>query len=156
VVHAPIPTLVARSCAIGTEVTDTILVPVDDSPECGRAVEIAGRLAAAHGGRVTVMAAPQRDRSLQRAIAASNRVLIQATGAAPRVVQSLPREQNIPHTAASMGATLVILGAGGTVDDRRVTEQIARHLECSILAVPPTRPGSRHRAGRRRRGVAPG
>jgi nucleotide-binding universal stress UspA family protein len=49
--HAPIPVLVGRWSALGTEVTDTILVPVDASPESSRAVELAGRLVAAHGGR---------------------------------------------------------------------------------------------------------
>src|SRR5215217_6894936 len=30
--HAPVPVLIARWCAPGTDLTDTILVPVDDSP----------------------------------------------------------------------------------------------------------------------------
>jgi hypothetical protein len=41
--HAPIPVLVARWGAIDTKVTDTILVPVEDSPESSRAVKLAGQ-----------------------------------------------------------------------------------------------------------------
>ena len=59
--HAPIPILVARTCPTGTRVTDSILVPVDASAESRCAVELAGRLAAADGATVTILAAPPRD-----------------------------------------------------------------------------------------------
>jgi hypothetical protein len=46
VLNAPIPIIVARWCPLGTQVTDTILVPIDDSPQSSHAVVLAGRLAA--------------------------------------------------------------------------------------------------------------
>jgi hypothetical protein len=92
--NAPIPTLIARRCAPGIEVTDTIVVAVDDSPESSRAAELAGRLAAEHGGTATILATPPLDRALARAIAASFRILWRATGAAPRVIgEPRPPEQ---------------------------------------------------------------
>jgi nucleotide-binding universal stress UspA family protein len=136
--RAPIPVLLGRWSAPGTEVTDSILVAVDDSPESMRALELAGRLAAVHGGLVTVLVAPQRDPALQRAIAASRRIVLQATGAVPTVLgEQLPRERAIPATAVAINASLVVLATGDTEDERRTTAQIADRIEASVLAVPP-------------------
>jgi nucleotide-binding universal stress UspA family protein len=147
--RAPIPVLIARWCPLGTEVADTILVPVDDSPESSRAVELAGRLAATQGGTVTILRAPPRDPALQRAVAASGRILLQATGAAPRLFgQQLPREHAIPDAAAAIGASLVVLGAGSSENARRMTAQIAGRVGCSVLTVPALAPAPRPRFAR--------
>jgi nucleotide-binding universal stress UspA family protein len=139
--HAPIPILVARWGAFDTKVTDTILVPVEDSPESSRAVELAGRLAAVHGGTVTILVAPPRDPVLQRAIAASARVLLGATGKAPRLLsEQLSRERAIPSAAVTLSATLVVVGSAGDDTARRMTAQIAGCLACSVLAVPAPGP----------------
>src|SRR3954452_9684352 len=137
--HAPIPVLIGRWSPSGTAVTDTILVPVDGTPASGRAVELAGRLAAAHGGTVTVLVAPHRDPALQRAIAASRRIVLQASGAVPTVLgEQLPRERAIPATAVAINASLAVLATGDTANERRTTAQIADRTEASVLAVPPT------------------
>jgi nucleotide-binding universal stress UspA family protein len=134
--QAPIPILIARWCPLETEVADTILVPVDASPESSRAVELAGRLAAAHGGPVSILAAPPRDPALQRAIAASGRILLGATGAAPRVVgQQLPRQRSVPSAAATLTASLVVLGSGNSAIERSATADIVGRLGCSVLVV---------------------
>lgn len=135
--HAAIPILVARWGPFDTRVTETILVPVDDSPECTRAVELAGRLAAVHGGTVTILGAPPRDPALQRAIAASSRVLLGATGAVPRRLgEQLASERAIPSAAVALSATLVVMGSASDEAARRTTAQIAGCLPCSVLAVP--------------------
>jgi nucleotide-binding universal stress UspA family protein len=137
--HASIPVLLGRWSAPGTEVTDRILVAVDDSPDSRRALELAARLAAVHRGSVTVLVAPQRDPALQRAIAASRRILLQTTGALPTVLgEQLPRERAIPATAAAINASLVVLATGDTENERRTTAQIASRTEAAVLAVPPT------------------
>jgi sulfide:quinone oxidoreductase len=136
---APIPVLLGRWSAPGTEVTDSILVAVDDSPDSMRALELAGRLVAVHGGSVTVLVAPRRDPALQRAIAASRRIVLQTTGAVPTVLgEQLPRERAIPATAVAINASLVVLATGDTEAERRTTAQIADRTEASVLAVPPT------------------
>jgi nucleotide-binding universal stress UspA family protein len=135
--HSPIPALIARWCPLGTDVTDAILVPVEDSPASGCAVELAGRLAAAHGGRVTILAAPPRDAALQRAIAASGRILLRATGQAPRVLGNpLSRDRTIPSAAAAINTSLVVLGAGSSDIERSTTARIVGLLGCSVLTVP--------------------
>jgi nucleotide-binding universal stress UspA family protein len=140
--HARIPVLIGRWSPLETDVTDTILVAVDDSPESRRAVELAGRLAAARGGTVTVLLAPPRNSGLQRAIAASRRILLQTTGASPTVLgEQLPRERVIPATAVAISASLVVLGTGDSENSRRTTAQIADYTESSVLTVPrPDRP----------------
>jgi nucleotide-binding universal stress UspA family protein len=142
--HTPIPILIARWSPSGTKVTDTILVLVDDSPGSSRAVELAGRIAAAHGGTVTILAAPPRDPAFQRAIAASRRVLLRSTGAAPRLLNEQPQpERAIPSAAAALPASLLVLGAGSSETARRMTVQIAGSVGCSVLAVPALGPIAR-------------
>lgn len=134
--HAPIPVLVARWGPFA-KVTDTILVPVEDSPESSRAVGLAGRLAAVHGGTVAILGAPPRDPVLQRAIAASARVLLGATGAAPRLLsEQLAPERAIPAAAVTLSATLVVMGSADDEAARRMTAQLAGCLACSVLVVP--------------------
>jgi sulfide:quinone oxidoreductase len=137
--RAPIPVLLGRWSAPGTDVTDRILVAVDDSPDSMRALKLAARLAAIHRGSVTVLVAPQHDPALQRAIAASRRIVRQSTGAAPTVLgEQLPRERAIPATAVAISASLVVLATGDTENERRTTAHIAGRTEASVLAVPPT------------------
>ena len=134
--HAPIPILVARNCPPGTQVTDTMLVPVDDSPQSSHAVVVAGRIAAAHGGAVTVIPAPPLDLSQQRAIAASRRILVRATGAAPRLLGNQLRPERIIQTAAaSVRASLVVLGCGSSDLERQMATQLVASLGCSTLVV---------------------
>jgi nucleotide-binding universal stress UspA family protein len=135
--HAPIPTLIARRCPLGTEVTDRILVPVDGSPESSEAVELAGQLAATHGGTISILQTPARDAALQRAIAASSRTLLQATGATPRLLdQWLPLERTIPSAAVTVSASLVVLGSGSSENARNTTARITGSVSCSVLTVP--------------------
>src|SRR4051794_12127220 len=139
--HAPIPVLIGRWSPSGTAVTDTILVPVDGTPASGRAVELAGRLAAAHGGTGTVLVAPHRDPALQRAIAASRRIVLQASGAVPTVRgEQLPREHAIPAAAVETSASLVVLATAETKEARWTAAQIAAGIGVSVLAVPPPTP----------------
>jgi nucleotide-binding universal stress UspA family protein len=136
VLQAPIPVLIARWCPLGTKLTDVILVPVDAAPESSRAVELAGRLAAARGGTVTLLATPPRDPALQRAIAASARIVLRTSGAAPRVVgEPLSRERAVPSAAATLSASLVVLGSGDSEIERSLTADIVRRLGCSALVV---------------------
>jgi hypothetical protein len=131
------PILIARRCPLGTAVTDTMLVVVDHVSGSGRAVDIAGRLAAVHGGAVTLLAAPRPDRSLAGAIAASSNTILAATGSAPRVLgERSPPERTIPAAAARLSASLVVLESGGSRRERRVTARIAGAIGRSVLVVP--------------------
>ena len=141
--HAAIPVLIARWCPLGTKVTDTILVPVDSSPESGRTVELAGQLAGAHGGTVAILATRAHDPELERAIAASGRALVDATGAPPRLLgQQLPLERAVPAAAAAVSASLVLLTSGSSENSKWTTARLAGAVGCSVLAVPAHDPVS--------------
>jgi len=143
--HTPIPILIARWSPFGVELTDTILVPIDDSPGSRRAVELAGRVASVHGGTVNIMAAPPRDPAFQRVIAATSRILLRTTGAVPRRLnEQLPPERAIPSAAAALPASLLVLGTGTSEIARRMTMHIADCVGCSVLVVPA--PGTIARA----------
>jgi nucleotide-binding universal stress UspA family protein len=135
--HTPIPILIARWSPVGVKLTDTILVPIDDSPASRPAVELAGRVASVHGGTIDIMAAPPRDPAFQRAIAATSRILLRSTGAVPRRFnEQLPPERAIPSAAAALPASLLVLGAGSSETARRMTMHIADCVGCSVLVVP--------------------
>lgn len=139
--HAPIPTLIARLCPLEMQVTDRIVVCVDDSGQSRRAVELAGLLAAIHDGTVTILAVPPSVPALDRAIAASFRVLLRATGSIPRVYgESPPPERTIPAAAAALDASLVVLGCGPSPSESRATALIVGAIGCSVLAVPVAQP----------------
>jgi nucleotide-binding universal stress UspA family protein len=135
--QASIPTLIARRCPLGTEVTDTIVVAVDDSSESSGAVQLAGRLAAANGSTITILAAPPLDRALARAVAASFRVLLTVTGEVPRVFgEPQPPERTVPSAAVALNASLVVVGCGRDQSQRATTAAIIAATGCSILTVP--------------------
>jgi hypothetical protein len=132
-----IPILIARRCPLGIEVTDTIVVPIDDSPESHGALELAGLLADAHGGTVTLLVAPRSDPGLQRAITASVGDVRRATGVAPLVIgEPRPPELVIPSAAASLRASLVVLDSGPNPTERRMAARMVGAIGCSALVVP--------------------
>jgi hypothetical protein len=73
--------------------------------------------------------------------AASARVLLDATGKAPRLLsEQLAPECALPAAAVTLSATLVVVGFAGDEAARRMTGQIAGCLACSVLAVPAVGP----------------
>jgi nucleotide-binding universal stress UspA family protein len=131
------PILLARRCPLGTEVTDSILVVVDHASESGRAVQVAGRLAAVHDGAVALVAAPRRDLMLARTIGASSRRILAATGVAPCVLgEQSPPERTIPTAAARLNASLVVLESGRSRRERKAGARIAGAIGRSVLVVP--------------------
>jgi len=118
------------------------VIAVDDSVDPEHAAEVVGLLARRDNGQVAVAAAPEYDRALQRAIAASHRAVLQSTGAVPRVFgDEAPPEHAIPTAAATFDATLVVLPMGKTDSDKARSALIARHASCSVLALPAPRIG---------------
>ena len=80
---ASLPVLLSRWIPACADIAQRMLLAVDQSVGPDRAAELAARLAAHHDGRVIILPSPERDRGLQRAIAASRRVLLDRTGVLP-------------------------------------------------------------------------
>jgi len=135
--QARIPVLIARPCPLGIDVMDTIVVPVDGSPESSGALDLAGSLAGARGGTVTLLAAPRIDLTFQRAITSSCDALLRATGLAPHVIGApRPPEVIIPSAAATLRASLVVLHAGRDPTERRMARLMVAAIGCSVLVLP--------------------
>ena len=139
-----IPVLFARWCQSGNDVTDSILVVVDQRGDAARAAELAGRLARPHRGSVSLVAVPAAARALERALATAGRIVLQTTGSTPRIVGDVaPAWITVPHAVTASQASLVVLGIGDDDSDRETACDIARFAGCSVLIVRapvPARP----------------
>jgi hypothetical protein len=135
--HASVPVLLARPCPLGDQVADRIVVAVDEAANPERAAKVAGLLAARHEGEVVIAPAPAPNARLQRATAASRRIVLRTSGDAPRVFGVyVPPERLIPSVAITLGATLLVLPVADTDAARRRAVLIARCVACSVLALP--------------------
>jgi hypothetical protein len=136
---AGVPVLLANWCPDGKDVTDDILVAVEDPATAARAARLAAQMAACHRGTVSIVAAPTRSRELERAIAASRRIIVSTVGTPPRLLGDLDTPQRVVAKAvAAAGATLLVLGAG----DPALVAELARFAGCSVLAVPAPVPAA--------------
>jgi hypothetical protein len=135
--RASLPLLLARSCPSDADVTDRILVAVDDKSEPHRAAELAGRLASLHGGTVAVAPFLEPRGALERATAAASRIVLQAAGLVPRVYGA-PTElkRAVLSAVAAMDATLLVLPLGSEASTRSNAALIARLVGCSVLVIP--------------------
>jgi hypothetical protein len=135
--RASLPLLLARWCPPGTRVTDRILIAIDDDSEPDRAAEAAALLASRYGGTVAVVSAPAPNRMLERATAATSRIVLRSAGLVPHVYgRGAPMERAILSAAASMDASLLVLPLGGTEHARNQAISIARFVACSVLTIP--------------------
>ena len=132
--HAPIPTLVARWCPFGTEVTDTVLVPVDASTSSSRAVALAGRLAAAMAERSS---SSRRRHAMLRSSEQSPPAAASLRTTGRRRGEQLPRERLVPPAAAALTSLLVVLGSGDSEIERSTSADIVGALGCSALVAWP-------------------
>jgi nucleotide-binding universal stress UspA family protein len=136
--RAPIPALLARWCRGGpAELTERILLAVDDREGSEDAADLAGRLAARFGRTISLLAAPRHNARLERALNASERIVLCRTGAAPQVLgRRLPLEPAIAAECAGLGASLLVLGVGDHGIPRSTAADLAVRVGCCVLAVP--------------------
>ena len=144
------PTSRSRCCSPagargGQDLTDLILVAVGDHACAARVAELAARIARDHGGAVAVVAAPGRFGDLDRALAATARILVSTLGASPHVLGELASPAvTVPAAAARIGASMIVAGVGDDAWSPGFVADLARRTNCSTLAVPaPTRAGRR-------------
>ena len=131
--RAGVPVLLASWCPAGKDVTDEILVAVGDARGTARASRLAAQIAGRHRGQVSIVAPPPRSRELDRAIAASRRIVVNTIGAAPHLIGEIdPPHRAVAKAVADLGATLLVVGAG----DPALVAELARFAGCSVLAVP--------------------
>ena len=113
---------------------------VDDKSEPHRAAEVAGWLASRHGGTVAIVPFLEPRGALERATAATSRIVLQAAGLVPRVYGAPPELKRAVSSAVSaMDATLLVLPLGSEASTRSNAALIARLVGCSVLVIPVPR-----------------
>jgi nucleotide-binding universal stress UspA family protein len=136
---APLPVLVARPAPAARAFPAAILVVTDGSPDSERAIELAGRIAAAHRSAVTLLHVndgQSRPQSvLERGVALlRERVGVEAVtteefgSPAQRLAEAARRERASLLMVGSRG-----LGRGPTLGS--VSERVAHEAPCSVLVV---------------------
>jgi nucleotide-binding universal stress UspA family protein len=136
--------LVARRMP-DTSAVDSLLVAVDGSPAAHRATLYAAEIAARHGSSIALIAAPDCDEAHRRALAEDSAAVAAVTGVEPLILdEHRPAAPAIVAAAASLGASLIVLGSRGVREARprpSVSQQVARTAACSVLIVRPRAPG---------------
>jgi nucleotide-binding universal stress UspA family protein len=144
------PLLVARPLAVGRRFGDRIVVASDGLKTSHALVDLAVRLAHAHGANVTLVhalgrkspikrgrlrepepALQEQERTLTRTLASGTSELLVAPGRAQDVIKSV---------AAAADASLVVMGSR-RLDGLRAMGSVSRHVvhqaRCSVLLFPP-------------------
>lgn len=147
--QASLPVLLSRWIPSCGDIAQRMLLAVEQSVRPDRAAELAASLAAHHDGTVILAPSLERDRGLQRAIAASRRIVLEKTGALPETHgEALVREAVIASAVRAADASLLVLPLGETAEARAAGVTIARHVTCPVLAVPCEQQGTPRRFAR--------
>jgi nucleotide-binding universal stress UspA family protein len=139
VLHAaPVPVLVARRPPAGA-FGESVLLAVDDTPSCLAAADVAGRIAAAAGGRAAIVAAPGHDAATRAILAEAAHRLREATGVDPLILdENGAAHRAVAAAAVTIEASVVVTGSRGLTGLQAlhsVSERIARTAPCSVLVV---------------------
>ena len=134
---APVPVLVARQPPEGREFPIPVLVATDGSPDAERGVEVAGRIATAHGSPLALVHVKEGHSQPEAALARSAGALKAAGGVEPRTIDEfgLPG-QRLPEVARRERASLLLVGSRGVGRARTlgsVSERLAHEAPCSVL-----------------------
>ncbi len=140
--HFTTPMLVARRSAAGSLRGREILVASDGEEGSARIVELAGKLAASHGTRVTLVNAIGAESKMNpRAIQAQARVLEQlAPDAGEPLVEPGKAVEVILNAAEASNAALLVIGSrrlAGLHAFGSVSRRVVHDAPCSVLVVPP-------------------
>jgi nucleotide-binding universal stress UspA family protein len=139
VVHrSPVSVLVARFPGRGRHFPDLVLLATDGSPESAAAADRAGRVAAACGTEVRVLAV--EDNGSSRVAVAHDTVEVMThTGREPVVlVEPGVAHRVIAQIAERDAASLVVVGSrrlAGVAALGSVSERVAHEAPCSVLVV---------------------
>jgi nucleotide-binding universal stress UspA family protein len=143
--QATMPVLVARSPAYGGELLDSVLIAVDGSPGSRAAARLGARLAARERTALALVATPEHDGPHRDALEQDVAEVERATGRRPLILDEYgPPAASIVQAAASLEATVIVLGSRPGRPAASVSAEVAERAGCSVLVL---RPGD---AGRRR------
>ena len=118
------------------DLTDRILGVVSDRVDVTRVAELAARMVRRHRAAVAFVAAPGPSRDLDRALAATSRIMLRTAGVTPRVMGvPAPLDLAVQEAAAAAGSSLLVMGVGAGAWDVTLACDVARRAGCSVLTV---------------------
>jgi len=134
--RSQIPVLIARPAPAGAAFPECILIAVDETAEAREAARIGGRLAARHGALVALVATPEHDEAHRRALEGHIAAVMAATRTRPLVLdEQAPAVPAIVAAAASIDASLIVLGSRPGNPEPSISAQVAREATCSVLVL---------------------
>ena len=144
------PLLVARPLAADRRFGDRIVVASDGLEASHALVDLAARLAHAHGSNVTLVHALGRESPIKRGRPREREHTLQqqgqtlthsrASGTSESVVESGRAADVIKSAVAAANASLVLMGSrrlGGLRAMGSVSRRVVHQARCSVLLIPP-------------------
>jgi nucleotide-binding universal stress UspA family protein len=136
---APLPVLVARPVPGARGFPAAILVATDGSPDSERAIELAGRIAAAHRSTVTLLHVNDGQSQPQSVLERGNALVREQAGIEATTTEEFGSPaQRLAEAARRDRSSLLMLGSRGlgrgpTLGS--VSERLAHGAPCSVLVV---------------------
>ena len=128
--------LLARTPPSGSPCPKSILAAVDGSTESHNAARHAAWLAVRQHAIVTIVATPEHDAAHQHALERDIRTVEQITGTRPLVLDEYRGPvPSILAAAASVQASVIVIGRRPGNPGRSVSAEVARTAPCSVLVV---------------------
>jgi nucleotide-binding universal stress UspA family protein len=128
--------LLARTPPEGAPFPESILVAVDGSPESHAAARLAAGLAVQQDAIVTLVATPEHDASHQHALEHDVQTVERITGTRPVILDEYRGAgASIVYAAASVEASVIVLGRRPTHPGGSVSAEVASTAPCSVLVV---------------------
>ena len=134
--RATIPVLVARAVPPGGGFPGSMLVAVDGTPEAHDAARLGARLAAHGHATVALVASPEHDASHQSALQHDAETVERITGRWPLILDEHgAAAPSILAAAASLDASLIVLGSRPGRPHASVSCEVADAASCSVLVL---------------------
>jgi nucleotide-binding universal stress UspA family protein len=133
VARAELPVLVARP---GPQALDSVLVAVDGTAQAHAAALLGAELAARDDAQLALVATPEHDAAHQHALQRDAAAVERITGRRPLILDEHgPPVTSIVGAAATLKASLIVLGSRPEHHADSVSAQVAERATCSVLVL---------------------
>jgi nucleotide-binding universal stress UspA family protein len=136
--RSPVPVLVARPAPTGARLGASVLIAVDGTPHASAAAQLGARIAAREGEVPALVATPEHDATHQHTLQSDVETVERLAGGRPLILDEYgPPASSIAAAAASLDATLIVLGGRRGQPVPSVSAAVAGQAPCSVLVLRP-------------------
>ena len=133
--RSPISVLIGRPSP-GSDLTESVLIAVDETPEARAAARTGARLAARDGAYIALVATPEHDELHQRALVEHLATVERISSRRPLVLDEYGSPAtSIVAAASSLEASLIVLGRRPGQLVESVSTKVAGQAPCSVLVL---------------------